>query len=251
MGAVGNIASQLEEHYGSLPREGGFDSRCHMAIPEDLDGMTVVDIGCRRGKGVFKISDRVGSAGRVIGVDWRPSLVDEALAASGNPAAREHPVYPGSGSVVTASAEPGSVEFLVAYPEQLSGCIAPGSADLVFVNSVLNLTFSPATVLAEACRILRPGGLLVCHTVVADSARDPEVVEEARAVGNPVQSAPGRQEMDTWLADAGFDVSTARLVEEYPIDIDAASKASERARTVAGEPDVHFIETLVHVRKPS
>ena len=44
----------------------------------DLAGKTVLDIGCRRGKGVFKLSDRVGNAGHVIGVDWVAPYIAEA-----------------------------------------------------------------------------------------------------------------------------------------------------------------------------
>ena len=61
----------LRRHYDGLPREGGFPARCHMELPErSLVGARVVNVGCRRGKGTYKLSEQVGESGFVIGADW-------------------------------------------------------------------------------------------------------------------------------------------------------------------------------------
>ena len=44
--------------------------------------ITSFDVGCRRGKGVFKISALVGEKGRAIGVDWSATYIAEAKADS-------------------------------------------------------------------------------------------------------------------------------------------------------------------------
>ena len=50
----------MEAHYAALSREGGHSARCDMPLPEGLLGKRVLDLGCRGGKGAFKIADAVG-----------------------------------------------------------------------------------------------------------------------------------------------------------------------------------------------
>ena len=51
-----------------------------MLLPrEELKGKKVLDICCRRGRGVYKLSSLVGDSGEVMGVDWSPSYVDCTL----------------------------------------------------------------------------------------------------------------------------------------------------------------------------
>ena len=51
----------LQRHYENLACEGGFEARCHMELPErSLVGARVVNVGCRRGKGTYKLSEQVG-----------------------------------------------------------------------------------------------------------------------------------------------------------------------------------------------
>lgn len=58
----------LQRHYENLACEGGFEARCHMELPErSLVGARVVNVGCRRGKGTYKLSEQVGESGFVIG----------------------------------------------------------------------------------------------------------------------------------------------------------------------------------------
>ena len=51
-----------EAHYAEMPRD-GYSGRCEMLLPEDLRGMRVLDLGCRNGKGAYKLADRVGPDG--------------------------------------------------------------------------------------------------------------------------------------------------------------------------------------------
>ena len=53
----------LQRHYENLACEGGFEARCHMELPErSLVGARVVNVGCRRGKGTYKLSEQVGES---------------------------------------------------------------------------------------------------------------------------------------------------------------------------------------------
>ena len=66
-----------EAHYAEMPRD-GYSGRCEMLLPEDLRGMRVLDLGCRNGKGAYKLADRVGPDGFVLGVDPSAACVARA-----------------------------------------------------------------------------------------------------------------------------------------------------------------------------
>ena len=126
---------ELKAHYAQLPESGGLDSRCEMFVPGGLNDQMALDLACRRGKGVYKLSDHVGPAGRVIGVDWRESFIERAREGEERAAQR-------NGLVAS------NMEFVVAYPELIDQIgIEEGTLDYVYVNSALNLFYDPAHVI--------------------------------------------------------------------------------------------------------
>ena len=56
-------------YYAALSPAAGFQGRCAMSIPADIEGKRVLDVCCRKGKGAFALADAVGPSGYVIGVD--------------------------------------------------------------------------------------------------------------------------------------------------------------------------------------
>lgn len=150
----GRTRATMEAHYAALSREGGHSARCDMPLPEGLLGKRVLDLGCRGGKGAFKIADAVGPEGFVLGVD--PSAEFIARAAS-RAADRD------------ASAERASrLAFARGCFEDLRAAgAADASFDVVVVNSVLNLAWDLRSALREIARVLVPGGLLFHKGVFA------------------------------------------------------------------------------------
>ncbi|MDP1931859.1 MAG: methyltransferase domain-containing protein, partial [Gammaproteobacteria bacterium] len=57
---------------------------CGLVLPELLDGLTILDLGCGAGRDVYVLSQLVGERGQVIGVD----MTEEQLAV-----ARQHEKY--------------------------------------------------------------------------------------------------------------------------------------------------------------
>lgn len=105
----------------------------------------MLDVACRRGKGCFKFSAKVGGTGRVIGVDWSPSYIAEAIEDSER-AWRKN------------NLKANNMDFKVAYPEDLMEAgIGEGTVDVVYINNVMTLLYDQGKALEEFYRVLKPG----------------------------------------------------------------------------------------------
>ena len=121
-------------------------------------GETVVDIGCGAGADACVAALLVGDAGKVIGIDCTPAMIEKA---AGNAAAS------GLKQVVFHQAE------MTALP------LPDACADVVISNGAINLAEEKNTVLGEVFRILRPGGRLQ----IADMVRAPSTGDSACCSG--------------------------------------------------------------------
>jgi len=118
-------------------------------------GETVLDLGSGGGLDAFLAAERVGPAGRVIGVDMTPQMIERA---------RDN----------ARSAGLSQVEFRQGRLEQLP--VDDDSVDALTSNCVINLVPDKRRVFEEIRRVLRPGGRLVVSDIVLDG-RLPEAVE--------------------------------------------------------------------------
>ena len=203
-------------YYAALSPVAGFQGRCAMSIPADIDGKRVLDVCCRNGKGAFALADAVGTSGFVVGVDPDADNVAAACAA----APKNH--WAG------ASWER-HLRFLPAIPENLSqACIEDGSFDLVYINSVVNLAWSLPVALAEFARVLTPGGRLwVAQGVFVEDGLDAQ--RERAAIGG---SADGSGEGAALGDDTNAASAGAALA--HP---DGRSSAMCRHLPMVGESD--------------
>lgn len=234
----------LQRHYGKLPAEGGFAARCHMELPAmPLAGRRILNVGCRRGKGTYKLSELAGPAGFVLGIDWSAEAVEAARA--GVPRALER-----------SGLDECNMEFRCGFPEDLEGAgVAPASVDVAYLNGSLALFADPPRALAACAGALAPGGALVGEAVVAEpgAGTAPEeraaVVEGARALGNAVQAAPTRDEFAHWLADAGFE--DVRIAEGPKVEPSAGSAPDRKAPTARDAAGASYRLVAFEARKPS
>ena len=146
-------------------------------------GEAVLDLGSGGGIDVLLSARRVGPAGRVYGLDASPEMISLARANA-------------------AAAGAGNAEFLHGSIEDVP--LPDGHVDAVISNCVINLSADKPRVLAEAFRVLRPGGRLGVSDVIADQGADPAVLAEAeRRTGCASGTVTGAQYRDQLLA-AGF-----------------------------------------------
>jgi arsenite methyltransferase len=102
-------------------------------------GEHVVDVGSGAGFDSFLAAGHVGAAGRVVGVDMTPQMLDKSRATA-------------------AELRLDHVEFREGLAEALP--VEDGWADVVISNGVINLCADKRAVLSEIRRVLKPGGWL-------------------------------------------------------------------------------------------
>src|SRR3954464_2428088 len=150
----------------------------------DLDeGETVLDLGSGAGADVLISARRVGETGRAIGLD----MTDEMLALARSNA---------------AAAGIDNVEFVKGYIEDIP--LPDASVDVVISNCVINLAADKGKVLAEAGRVLRPGGRFAVSDVIADPDMDAATRADMAAWTGCIAGALTEDEFRAKLADAGL-----------------------------------------------
>jgi len=185
------------------------------AVAELHPGETVLDLGSGAGTDVLISASRVGPEGRAIGLDMTPEMLDLARRNA-------------------ADAGVDNVEFLQGYLEQIP--LPDGSVDVVISNCVINLAADKTVVLAEAARILRPGGRFAVSDVIADPDIDPDIHQATR--DDPPQwtgctaGALTRDDFTHALHTAGFvDVEITETHRVHPHAVSAIVRARTPGRT--------------------
>jgi arsenite methyltransferase len=180
------------------------------AVADLRDGEIVLDLGSGAGADVLISARRVAPTGKAIGLD----MTDEMLALARANAAE-------------AGVE--NVEFVKGYLEDMP--LADESVDVVISNCVINLSGDKPKTIAEAARVLRPGGRFAISDVIADPDMDEATKADMAAWTGCVAGALTEAEFRTALQAAGFEaieINPTHRVHEY------ASSAIIRAHKPSG-----------------
>jgi arsenite methyltransferase len=167
------------------------------ALAELKPGEVVLDLGSGGGIDVLLSARRVGPTGKAYGLD----MTDEMLAL-----AREN----------QRKAALSNVEFLKGEIEHIP--LPDNSVDVIISNCVINLSADKDRVIAEAFRVLKPGGRLAVSDIVVKGDTVPEAIRRNMElwVGCIAGALEEHRYRDT-LTRAGFehvDVEPTRMLTE-------------------------------------
>jgi SAM-dependent methyltransferase len=153
------------------------------AIAALRPGETVIDLGSGAGFDCFLAARQVSTSGHVIGID----MTHEMLAKARDNAAR-----------IGAT----NVEFRLGELEHLP--VADNTADVILSNCVINLVPDKAQVFREAFRALKPGGRLAISDVINTAPLSGDLKGDAALICGCVAGAAPVDQIESWLAAAGF-----------------------------------------------
>lgn len=164
-----------------------------LLVAELREGERVLDLGSGGGIDVLLSARRVGPTGFAYGVDMTDEMLDLARANA-------------------AQAGATNVEFRKGTIEELP--LDDATVDVVISNCVVNLSPDKPTVLAEAFRVLAPGGRFGISDVVAEDHLTPEQRAERGSYVGCIAGALSRTEYLEGLAAAGFVDADVQLTHQ-------------------------------------
>jgi arsenite methyltransferase len=245
-GAVGPTDRRVAQRFYSPDElEGVPESAVRMALgvgnPVRHAGLRpgddVVDLGSGGGIDCLLAARTVGSQGSVIGVDFLPEMVARATAAA-------------------KDAGLGNVRFVEGEIEALP--LPDASADVVISNGVVNLSPRKARVLAEAFRVLRPGGRLAMVDLILEDDLPPEIQTHPAAWAGCLSGALSEKALYKGIRRAGFRAVAIEAVDTfgiaecalYPLFSDELLELL-RSRVAVERHDRIATSVFVHARRPS
>jgi SAM-dependent methyltransferase len=195
------------------------------------EGETVLDLGSGGGIDVLLSAKRVGPSGKVYGVD----MTDEMLML-----ARENQRKAGATNV----------EFLKGEIEKIP--LPDNSVDVVISNCVINLSADKDRVLAEAFRVLRPGGRFAVSDVVVLGDVPDDIRRSMELWIGCIAGALRDAEYVAKLVKAGFgDVSVETWRIYKPADAAARLARAGISPEAAGAAEGKFVSAFVRATKPA
>ena len=203
------------------------------ALAELKPGEVVLDLGSGGGIDVLLSAKRVGPTGWAYGLD----MTDEMLAL-----ARENQQKSGLTNVT----------FLKGEIEQIP--LPNNSVDVIISNCVINLSADKDRVIAEAFRVLRPGGRFAVSDVVVRGEAVPDALRRNMELW--VGCVAGALEESSYrdkLARAGFertDVEPTRVYRAADARqfLEEAGLADDATLT---QIDGRFMSAFIRARKPA
>ena len=195
------------------------------------EGERVLDLGSGGGIDVLLSARRVGPTGRAFGLD----MTDEMLALAARNA---------------AEAGATNVEFLKGEIEAIP--LPDSSVDVIISNCVINLSTDKNRVIAEAFRVLKPGGRFAVSDVVIRGEVPSDVRRSMELWVGCVAGALTEQQYHQSLREAGFEGIEIEPTRIYEFEDAKAFLAGTGPATevLAREVSGRVMAAFVLARKP-
>lgn len=183
-----------------------------VALASLKEGETVLDLGSGGGIDVFLAAKRVGTTGKVIGVDMTQEMVERAKA---------------------TALEQGytNVEFRSGEIENLP--VEDKTVDVIISNCVINLAPDKQKVFNEAYRVLKPDGRLMVSDLVTEGNLPEDVRNSFDAWAGCIAGALEKSDYLNKIAEAGFQ--NIKVVSQKPYTIDVSHELRGKITSVQVE----------------
>lgn len=237
------LAGYSEQELSGIPREAA-DNILGCGNPVSFSGMkpgdVVLDLGSGAGTDLFLAAQKVGSTGRVIGVDMTDEMITRAndnIKASG---------------LSNVEVRKGIIEALP---------VESASVDWVISNCVINLSPEKEKVFREIARVLKPGGQMLVSDMVTEELPE-EILNDRSLYSACVAGAIREDQYIAGLKSAGltdvnvrgrfvFDKAQIRsalkvATDELRLDSKWTDRSEELAKAVEGK----VWSAKVYARKP-
>ncbi|MEO8200993.1 MAG: arsenite methyltransferase [Gemmatimonadota bacterium] len=201
------------------------------ALAELKEGEVVLDLGSGGGIDVLLSARRVGPTGKAYGLD----MTDDMLAL-----ARANALKAGATNV----------EFLKGDIEQIP--LPDNSVDVIISNCVINLSADKRRVLAEAFRVLKPGGRFAVSDVVVRGEIPTQVRRSMELWVGCVAGALEEGEFKQLLGDVGFqdaEIEPTRIYQFEDAQVFLGGSGAE-LEALAREMSGSVMGAFVRATKP-
>jgi arsenite methyltransferase len=213
--AVSRAVGYTDEQLAALPDGANLGLGCGnpVALASLRAGETVLDLGSGAGIDCFLAAQKVGPAGRVIGVDMTPEMIEKARQNS-------------------EKVKAANVQFRLGEIEHLP--VSDNSVDVVISNCVINLSPDKPQVFRDTFRVLKPGGRLMVSDLALTKELPAPVRESVAAYVGCVAGALLKDDYIAALRGAGFTDVSIVSEEHYPVDLLASDPRSQQVLAVSG-----------------
>jgi arsenite methyltransferase len=157
-----------------------------VAISKIKEGDTVLDLGCGAGFDCFLASKKVGTTGKVIGVDMTEEMINKAKVNADKLGIK-------------------NVEFVLGEIEKLP--IQDNFIDIIISNCVINLTLDKTKTFKEAYRVLKMGGRIYLSDIVLLGELSEEQKNDKDLLSGCVAGALQKEDYLEKIRNVGFKVN--------------------------------------------
>lgn len=229
---VSKRVGYADDDLASVPEGANLGLGCGnpVALASLKKGEIVLDLGSGAGVDCFLAAKKVGEAGRVIGVDMTPEMLERAKenAKKGN--------YK-------------NVEFMSGEIENLP--VEDNHVDAIISNCVVNLSPDKEKVFMEAFRVLKPGGRLMVSDMALLKNLPESVRKSISAYIGCLAGATMKEEYLNAITAAGF--KDVKIISEsaYPVELAASSPAAKDiidSSDVSEKDFAELVKSIVSIR---